>query len=122
MPIFRADHLDYRELPGRWSADPFTGVETEGVSARVVRLEPGVPRSPHRHPHSPEVIYVVRGTGHTWLDGTPTRVTPGDVVFVPTGVPHATVCERGSGMQLVCFFPHPDLAANGEELPGVVGL
>ena len=38
--------------------------------------------------------------------------------MVPTGVPHATVAAGPEGLVLVCFFAHPDLAANTEDLPG----
>jgi mannose-6-phosphate isomerase-like protein (cupin superfamily) len=87
----------------------------EGVSCRVVWVEPATARGAHRHPHSPEVVYVVQGSGIAWQDGERTVVGPGDVVFVPTGVPHATL-PTGGPLLLVCFFPHPDLGDNIEEL------
>ena len=112
--------LAFDDLPGRRSADPLAGLDTDGMSVRVVRLEAGVRRSAHRHPHSPEVVYVAEGSGIVWLDGHRERAGTGDVVLVPTGVPHATVPDS-SGMLLVCFFPHPDLSDNLEELPGDIG-
>ena len=57
---------------------------------RVVRIAPG-PRTPHRHPHSVEVMYVVEGAGTTWEHDVPTPVGPGDVVVVPAGTPHVTL-------------------------------
>jgi quercetin dioxygenase-like cupin family protein len=47
-------------------------------------------------------------------------VVAGDLVLIPPGVPHATVCTGRSDLVLVCFFPHPDLARNLEELAGPV--
>lgn len=117
MPVVPAGTLRYQQLPGRLSADPVPPDVAPGCSARVVRIAPG-PRRPHRHPHSAEVVYVVSGAGTAWEDDVPTAVGPGDLVVVPPGVPHATVASGTSDLVLVCFFPHPDLAANIEELTG----
>ena len=118
MAVVDGSALAFRELTGRFSADPLpTGAAP--CSMRVVRIGPG-PRTPHRHPHSVELMYVVAGTGTTWEDDTPSPVRPGDVVLVPQGVPHATVADGPDELLLVCFFPHPDLAANIEELDGPV--
>jgi quercetin dioxygenase-like cupin family protein len=117
MPVVPAGALQFRQLPGRLSADPLPPDMAVGCSARVVRIAPG-PRTPHRHPHSAEVVYVVGGSGTAWEDDVPTAVGPGDLVIVPPGVPHATVATGTSDLLLVCFFPHPDLAANIEDLTG----
>ena len=117
MPVVPAGALQFEQFPGRLSADPLGRDLEVGCSARVVRIAPG-PRMPHRHPHSAEVVYVVSGSGTAWEDDVPTAVDPGDLVVVPPGVPHATVATGTSDLVLVCFFPHPDLAANIEELTG----
>jgi quercetin dioxygenase-like cupin family protein len=92
------------------------------ISMRVVRLDAGARRNPHRHPHSHEAIYVVEGAGHFWEDGRAHKVSKGDCVLVAPGVPHATIPDRDAGMKLVCFFPYPDLASNIEELDGEIEL
>lgn len=117
MPVVPAGSLDFTALPGRLSADPLPPGLAAGCSARVVRIAPGG-RTPHVHPHSAEVVYVVDGTGTAWEDDVATRVGPGDLVVIPSGVPHATVAAGPGDLVLVCFFPHPDLAANIEELSG----
>jgi quercetin dioxygenase-like cupin family protein len=73
-------------------------------------------RSPHLHPHSEEVVYVVAGRGRVWLDGVFHGVGPGSWYRIPAGTPHATMADRGERMSLVCFFPHDDFANNIEEL------
>lgn len=116
MPVIRGAALQFADLPGRQSADPLhlaTGIADSSV--RVVRIAPG-PRTPHRHPHTSEVVYVVAGSGVAWEDGRRTSVTAGDLVAIPCGVPHATVAGE-DGLLLVCFFPDPDLGSNIEELP-----
>ena len=115
MPVVRPSEIAYTDLPGRRSADPLTGLDAGGCSVRLVTVAPG-PRTPHRHPASVEVIHVVAGTGLHWQDDQVAPVGPGDVVLVPVGVPHMTVATGPDDLQLVCFFPHPDLPANTEEL------
>jgi quercetin dioxygenase-like cupin family protein len=115
MPVIRGAALEFATFPGRQSADPLAGGPSTGSSVRVVRIAPG-PRTPHRHPRSSEVVYVVQGAGVAWEDGRRTDVAAGDLVAIPRGVPHATVAGAG-GLLLVCFFPDPDLPSNLEELP-----
>ena len=87
---------------------------------RFVRLTHDPDRRPHRHPHSSETVHVLAGDGESWQDGTRTPVRAGDTFVVPTGVPHATIPAPGVTLELLCFFPHPDLSANIEELDGPV--
>ena len=112
------DTLHYRTLPGRDAADPFQELPDAPVSVRFVRLHPDAPRRPHRHPHSVEVVHVLGGSGTAWLDGERTPVRPGDTFLVPEGAAHATLPDPGVELELACFFPHPDLAADLEELDG----
>lgn len=118
MHIGRRRDLDFVDLPGRRSADPFRDAGLD-VSVRVVTIAPDVRRSPHRHPHSSEVVHVVEGRGRMWQDGTVVDLEAGDVVHVPAGTPHATLAVGGP-LQLVCFFPHPRLVQNLEELTDIV--
>ncbi len=117
MPVVPAGSLQFVQLPGRRSADPLPTGLVAGASTRIVRIPPG-PRTPHLHPHSAEISYVAQGTGTAWEGDVAIRVGPGDLLVVPPGVPHATIASGTSELVLVCFFPHPDLAANIEELPG----
>ena len=110
----------FRSLPGRFSADPFEGAPVDGFSIRVVRLEGGPRRSPHRHPHSQEAIYVLDGRGVLWENGLANGVKAGDCALIDAGVAHATIPDPGTSMEIVCFFPHPDLRRNLEELEDIV--
>lgn len=115
MTVLTGAGLGFKELTGRLSADPLPSESS--CSVRVVRIAPG-PRTPHRHPHSVEVMYVVAGRGTTWEHDDASAVNPGDIVLVAAGAPHVTVATGPDELVLVCFFPHPDLAANTEELDG----
>jgi quercetin dioxygenase-like cupin family protein len=87
---------------------------------RIVRLTGTGSRSPHRHPHSQEAIYVISGRGTLWEDGEAQRFEAGDCALIAAGVPHATIPDGGTSMELVCFFPHPDLNTNLDELEDIV--
>jgi len=117
MLVVPASVLDYLDLPGRRSANPFAGHDVP-VSLRRVLIEPAPTRTPHRHPHSVEVVHVLSGRGTAWQDGARHRVGPGDTVLIPQGVHHATLAAPDGPLELLCFFPHPDLASNIEELDG----
>jgi quercetin dioxygenase-like cupin family protein len=117
--IVKAAALKPRTLPGRASADPFPEESGTGLSMRIVEITPG-DRNPHRHPHSFEAMYVVQGTGRLWENGRVQRVGPGDCILIPRDLPHATLADEGSVLRLVCFFPHPDLASNIQELQGTI--
>src|SRR3954452_23742106 len=119
MPVVPAGSLQFAALPGRFSANPLPAGLDVGASTRLVRIAPG-PRTQHVHPRSAEVVYVAGGTGTAWEGDVPTQVGEGALVVVPAGVPPATVASGTSDLMLVCFFPHPDLAANIEELTGPV--
>jgi quercetin dioxygenase-like cupin family protein len=121
VTVVRGDSLEYRDLPGRRSADPLGGVST-GSSLRLVQMSRTEDRRAHVHPHSEEVVYVAAGSGSVWIDGEVTGVRAGDVVRIPAGTPHATVPDAGEAMELVCFFPHPDFARNIEETDIVVDV
>jgi quercetin dioxygenase-like cupin family protein len=73
------------------------------------------------HPYSAEAVYVVAGHGTLWVEGERTAISAGDTFLVPAGVKHATLPDLNSQMELICFFPHPDLSQNILELPGSVG-
>lgn len=60
-------------------------------------------------------MVVASGSGEVWIDGVCSPVSKGDVVHIPAGVAHATIPAEGVEMELVCFFPHPDLSHNIED-------
>ena len=111
MTVIKRGRFRFVDLPGRQSADPLAEVDSQS-SARYVTLGYSEGRTAHVHPLSEEIIYVVTGRGHIWIEGRRQPVEAGDVVHVPTGQAHATVPDPGSTMELMCFFPHPNLSRN----------
>lgn len=111
MTVIPSRRLEFTDLPGRASADPFEALMANS-SVRVVQLDRTPGRKAHRHPESEEIIYVVAGRGEVWIDGQTEAVAEGDVIRIPPGAAHATIPAVDSAMRLVCFFPHPDLSTN----------
>ncbi len=116
MTVVHGDEIVYQDRPTRRSADPFAAPGPGAASARQVLLDYVPRRTAHIHPHSEEVYYVIRGHGEIWVDGARHRVQAGTWVRIPARAPHATMAAPGEQMELICFFPHPDLEENIEEL------
>ena len=116
MTVVGPGELEFRDFPGRSTADPFKMAGRGASTVRQVVIEHVPTRSPHLHPQSEEIVYVVAGRGRVWLDGVTHVVGPGSWYRIPAGTPHATMADPGERMSLVCFFPHDDFASNIEEL------
>ena len=116
MTVVGAGELEFREFPGRRTSDPFRQAGQGESTVRQVVIEPVASRSPHLHPKSEEIVYVVEGRGRVWLNGVFHSVGPGSWYRIPVGTPHATLADVGERMSLVCFFPDDDFASNIEEL------
>jgi quercetin dioxygenase-like cupin family protein len=65
-------------------------------------LEPGQSQSPHSHAHQDKFCLVYAGRGHFEVGGSSIEARPGDVVFMPRGVPHGV--ENRSHEQLVLLM------------------
>ena len=63
--------------------------------------------SPHRHPHSEEILFIHAGTGRAWLDGKEAKVAAGTIIFMP---PNTGVRLTNNGKQpisLMAVFSRP---------------
>ena len=119
MTVIPSSALRFVPLAGRESADPFrdqASMTEANLSVRIVRMVADPSRSSHVHAHSAEAVFVAQGRGTLWANGVRTHLETGDTILIPAGVHHATLPDPESEMLLVCFFPHPDLSANIEEL------
>ena len=122
LKVTRSTQLRFKALPGRDSADPFEPHDDDAtLSLRVVKMSSDPLRSAHVHPHSAEAVYVATGKGTLWVEGERISIQAGDTFLVPAGAKHATLPDSDSEMELICFFPHPDLSQNILEIPGPVG-
>ena len=66
-----------------------------------------------QQPHAQDELYVVqRGTSGFWRDGQTETVRPGDILFVPAGVPHRFENFSPDFVTWVVFYgpPHGETA------------
>jgi quercetin dioxygenase-like cupin family protein len=54
------------------------------------QLTPGLGHNFHKHPDQEEVIYVVEGEVEQWLEQEKRLLRPGDSVFIPKDIVHAS--------------------------------
>jgi mannose-6-phosphate isomerase-like protein (cupin superfamily) len=54
-----------------------------------------------------EIYYVLSGTGTVMLNSEPTRLQPGSVVVIPSGVSHSLEADPGQELEFVIFGSPP---------------
>ena len=59
MTVVGPDELEFRDFPGRSTADPFKMAGRGASTVRQVVIEHVPTRSPHLHPQSEEIVYAV---------------------------------------------------------------
>ena len=72
-----------------WCCRP-EGIGAEQLVVIEVTLAPGGGHAFHKHPEQEEVIYTIEGQVEQWLDQQKRVMCPGDCVFIPAGVVHAS--------------------------------
>ncbi len=88
----------------KWFVTPEL-TEGAGVTFGEVVLQPGRGHDRHNHPESEEILYVLSGEGEQMLDDREVfQVTPGDTVYVPTGVFHSTRNTGWEPMRLLALY------------------
>jgi mannose-6-phosphate isomerase-like protein (cupin superfamily) len=63
--------------------------------------------SPHRHPHSEEVLFIHAGTGTAWLDGKEAKIGPGTIIFMPSNTGVRLTNDGNLPISLVAIFSRP---------------
>lgn len=70
-------------------------------------VPPGQTISPHRHPHSEEVLFIHAGTGKAWLDGKESKIGPGTIIFMPVNTGVRLTNDGKEPISLVAIFSRP---------------
>ncbi|MCB1493588.1 MAG: cupin domain-containing protein [Rhodobiaceae bacterium] len=109
--------LDWGKL--RWMSNPpVTGAGQ--LTVIEVNLAPGKGHDFHKHPDQEEVIYVISGKVEQWK-GTESRVLgPGDSVFLPADLVHASFNIGDTDAKLIAILG-PCVGEIGYELVDVAG-
>ena len=113
----RRDELDIARLgwlsnPASTGAKHFTVIEGT--------FFPGKGHSFHYHADQEELIYVVSGTVEHWIEKEKRTLGPGDCVFMPAGIVHATF-NSGSRDATVIAILGPCVGDLGVEQVDVSG-
>jgi quercetin dioxygenase-like cupin family protein len=111
------DRLDWGTL-GWVSHPPSTGATQ--LTVMEVTLEPGFGHDFHKHPAQEEVIYVRAGRIEQWLEERKHELGPGDAVFIPPDMVHASFTAGDETAQLVVTLG-PCVGEGGYELVDVSG-
>jgi mannose-6-phosphate isomerase-like protein (cupin superfamily) len=71
-------------------------------SLAVARLPAGASTTPHHHPLTEEIYYILEGEGQMTLGSEQRRVAPGDAIAIPPGQIHQIINIGGSVLRFLC--------------------
>jgi len=109
------EQLDWGTLG--WLSRPTT-TGAKNVVAIEVNLKPGHGHDFHKHPEQEEVIYVLEGTIEQWLREEKQILGPGDSVFIPADVVHASFNTSSDSAKLFVTLG-PCVGSEGYQLVDV---
>jgi oxalate decarboxylase/phosphoglucose isomerase-like protein (cupin superfamily) len=88
----------------KWFVTP-AGTEGAKLSFGEVVVMPGGGHDRHNHPESEEILYILSGEGEQMLeDGDPFPIKPGDTLYIPVGVYHATRNTGWAPLRLLAIY------------------
>jgi oxalate decarboxylase/phosphoglucose isomerase-like protein (cupin superfamily) len=90
----------------KWLVSP-DNTSDAGLTFGEVVLLPGKGHERHNHPESEEILYVLSGEGDQMLDDGGENwfpVRPGDTIYVPTAMFHATINTGWQPMRLLAIY------------------
>ena len=113
----RTEELDWGTL--RWICSPdVTGAVA--ITTTQVWLKAGLGHDFHRHPDQEELITVLEGEVEQWLETQRRVLRPGDSIFIPAGVVHASFNDGTETAHLQVVIG-PSLGEGGYGLVDVSG-
>ena len=75
---------------------------------KITEYMPGHAHDWHDHPDQAEVIFVLSGRGFTRLSDGEREIVPGDMVYVPRNVRHATYDTHVEPLRAIIIKSPPD--------------
>ena len=85
-----------------WMCRPALGAKD--LTVIEVTLNPGGGHNFHKHPDQEEVIYVIDGVVEQWLRDEKRLLRPGDAVFIPADVVHASFNTGNAPAKLLAIL------------------
>ena len=95
------ESLDWGSLA--WLSRP-ASTGAAALTVIEVTLLPGKGHNFHKHPDQEEVIYVLQGAVEQWLDQEKRVLGPGDSVFIPADVVHASFNAGSAPAQVMAIL------------------
>ena len=93
-------------------------------SLAEARLPPGASTTPHYHPETEEIYYLLFGAGRMRLGDESRDLRPGDAVAIPPGVPHQITNVGAETLKFLCCcapgYEHEDTVLLPPGAPGWV--
>jgi quercetin dioxygenase-like cupin family protein len=83
-----------------------------------VWLKPGLGHDFHKHPDQEELITVLEGEVEQWLESEQRTLHPGDSIYIPAGVVHASF-NSGAGKARLHVVLGPCVGPTGYEVVDV---
>jgi mannose-6-phosphate isomerase-like protein (cupin superfamily) len=71
-------------------------------SLAEARLPPGGKTTPHYHPQTEEIYYILEGEGRMTIDGETSEVVPGDAIAIPPGAVHTITNAGDQTLKFLC--------------------
>ena len=109
------DQLDWGQMA--WFSRP-ADTGTDAFVVIEVTLDPGYGHNFHKHPLQAETIYVMDGQIEQWLHTESRILRPGDAVFIPADLVHASF-STGSVPAKLLVVLGPAIGEGGYELVDV---
>jgi quercetin dioxygenase-like cupin family protein len=86
---------------------PGAAAEAPLFMMKITEYMPGLAHDWHDHPRD-EIIFVLSGKGVTKLADGEREIVPGDMVFVPANVKHATYNPHVEPLRAIIILSPPD--------------
>jgi len=81
-------------------------------------LPPGASTTPHYHPLTEEIYYILEGTGRMTIGGESCDVEPGDAIAIPPGAIHTITTTSQTPLRFLCCcapgYEHSDTVLVGQ--------
>jgi len=87
-------------------------------SLAEARLPSGASTTPHYHPLTEEIYYILEGTGRMTIGGESCDVGPGDAIAIPPGAIHTITTTSQTPLKFLCCcapgYEHADMVVVGQ--------
>lgn len=115
---------EVEQLPGKthfWQCKPGMVKDTNLMFVRA-QLPPGEAHRFHYHPHMEEILYILSGTAEQWIEKEKRIMKPGDSLYVPAKMIHATYNAGSDTLDFLAVLspaktPPPVTIEVGDEEP-----